>query len=100
LASPSDIWTYVDDDPYTINDAAMAVIAAEPQFVDYCSPMHDNGCGFAFADGHSEMHHWKSGLFIHHEAPPRTTATGTLQVGDWFWWAWHASRSTVTLTVP
>jgi prepilin-type processing-associated H-X9-DG protein len=99
-ASPSDIWTYVDDDPWTINDAAMAVIAAEPQFVDYCSPMHDNGCGFAFADGHSEMHHWKSRLFIHNESPPRTTAIGTLELADWFWWAWHASRSTVTSTVP
>jgi prepilin-type processing-associated H-X9-DG protein len=99
-ASPSEIWTYVDDDPWTINDAAMAVIAAEPQFVDYPSPMHDNGVGLAFADGHSEMHHWKSKLFIHHDSPPRTTAVGTMEIGDWFWWAYHATRSTKTASVP
>jgi len=98
-ASPSDIWTYVDDDPWTINDAAMAVIAAEPQFVDYCSPMHNNGCGFDFADGHSEIHAWKTKLFIHDGVPPRTTAVGA-EKNDWFWWAWHATRSTITATVP
>ena len=98
--SPADIWTYVDDDPWTINDAAMAVIAAEPQFVDYCSHQHNNGCGFAFADGHSEIHAWKSHLFFHSESPPRTTATGVAELADWHWWAWHATRSTITQTVP
>jgi prepilin-type N-terminal cleavage/methylation domain-containing protein/prepilin-type processing-associated H-X9-DG protein len=52
----SEIWVYVDDDPWTINDAGMAVIAAMPDFVDYPSPMHANSCGFSFADGHSEIH--------------------------------------------
>ncbi len=99
-ASPADIWTFVDDDPWTINDAAMAVIAAEPQFVDWCSPMHDNGCGFAFADGHSEIHKWKSNLFIHSGVPARQTAKPGLQYNDWFWWAWHATRSIRTYTVP
>ncbi|HWX20613.1 MAG TPA: prepilin-type N-terminal cleavage/methylation domain-containing protein [Candidatus Binatia bacterium] len=101
-ASPSDIWIFVDDDPWTINDAAMAVIAAEPQFVDYPSPMHNNACGFSFGDGHSEIHRWKSGLFIHSSSPPRTTAQAppSLQYTDWFWWAWHATRSTIDGTVP
>lgn len=98
--SPSDIWVFVDDDPWTINDAAMAVIAAQPQFVDYPSPMHNNACGFSFADGHSEIHGWKSGLFIHAGVPPRTTAAPGLQYNDWFWWAWHATRNSQTLSVP
>ena len=98
--SPSDIWIYVDDDPWTINDAAMAVIAAEPQFVDYCSAMHKNACGFAFADGHSEIHKWKSNLFIHFGVPARTTASPGLEYGDWFWWAWHATRSFQSGSVP
>ena len=100
VASPSDIWTFVDDDPWTINDAAMAVIAAMPQFVDYPSPMHDNAVGLAFADGHSEVHKWKSNLFIHNSSPPRTTATGPAQYRDWYWWAWHATRNTGTGNVP
>jgi len=98
--STSDIWTYVDDDPWTINDAAMAVVAADKEFVDYCSHQHRNACGFAFADGHSEMHGWKSDVFFHTEDPGTTQATSAMAQVDWFWWAWHATRSTITGTVP
>ena len=100
IVGASDIWVFVDDDPWTINDAAMAVIASEPQFVDYCSPMHNNACGFSFADGHAEVHKWKSNLFVHNGVPPRTTASPGSQYNDWFWWASHATRSTITHTVP
>ena len=98
--SPSDIWTYVDDDPWTINDAAMAVIAAHQEWVDYCSHQHQNGCGFDFADGHSEIHAWKSHWDYHTSDPGTTVAKGAAEVGDWFWWAWHATRSVNTQTVP
>src|SRR5258707_629659 len=105
LASASDIWIFVDDDPWTINDAAMAVIAASPDTVDYCSPMHNNACGFAFADGHSEVHKWKSGIWVHPNGGVSRTAfqaaaSSGLGRADWFWWAWHASRSSITKTVP
>jgi prepilin-type N-terminal cleavage/methylation domain-containing protein/prepilin-type processing-associated H-X9-DG protein len=96
----SDIWVFEDDDPWTINDAAVAVIAAMPDFVDYPSPFHDNSTGFAFADGHCEIHKWKSSLFIHNNIPPRTTATPGAQYNDWFWYAWHATRSRQTRSVP
>jgi len=101
---PSDIWVFADDDPWTINDAAMAVIAASPDTVDYVSPMHANSCGFAFADGHAEMHKWKSGIWIHNGPPSRATfdqgAASGLGRNDWFWFASHATRSTVTQSVP
>ena len=60
ICSPSDIWIYADDDPWTINDAAMAVSAGVPAFVDYPSPMHRGACGFSFADGHAEIHKWEN----------------------------------------
>ncbi|MGC9944053.1 MAG: prepilin-type N-terminal cleavage/methylation domain-containing protein [Verrucomicrobiota bacterium] len=98
--SPSDIWSYVDDDPWTINDAAMAVIAAEPEWIDFCGVLHRNATGFAFADGHSEIHAWKSKVLVHTGDPGSTTAKPGLEYGDWVWWAWHATRSSVTGTVP
>jgi prepilin-type N-terminal cleavage/methylation domain-containing protein/prepilin-type processing-associated H-X9-DG protein len=102
--SPSDIWVLADDDPWTINDAAIAVIAAQPDTVDYVSPMHDNGAGFSFADGHSEIHKWKSNIWKHDGPPSRTDfqtgASSGLGRLDWFWFAWHASRSRTTGTVP
>ena len=104
VASPSDIWIFVDDDPWTINDAAMAVIAASPDTVDYCSPMHNNGCGFAFADGHAEVHQWKSAIWVHNGGPSRAAfqagAASGLGYKDWYWWAWHATRNSITRDVP
>jgi prepilin-type processing-associated H-X9-DG protein len=103
-ASASDIWVFADDDPWTINDAAIAVIAQQPDTVDYVSPMHDNGAGFAFADGHSEIHKWKSRIWVHNGPPSRADfvagASSGVGRGDWFWFAWHATRSTITGTVP
>jgi len=104
IVGPSDIWIFADDDPWTINDAAIAVIASAPDTVDYVSPMHNNACGFGFADGHSEMHKWKSNIWVHNGGPSRTAfqaaASSGLGYQDWSWFAWHATRSTRTGTVP
>jgi prepilin-type N-terminal cleavage/methylation domain-containing protein len=103
-ARPSDIWALVDDDPWTINDGTMAVIAASPDSVDYLSVFNDNSTSFAFADGHGETHKWKSSIWMHNGPPSRSTFDAAAAAGlgkqDWFWWASHATRSTVTGTVP
>jgi prepilin-type N-terminal cleavage/methylation domain-containing protein/prepilin-type processing-associated H-X9-DG protein len=100
--SPSEIWVYVDDDPWTINDAAMAVIADRAQLIDFCSAMHNNACGFSFADGHAEVHHWKSNIFVHTTSNPPTPVyfPGTVAYADWYWWAFHASRRAATGSIP
>jgi prepilin-type N-terminal cleavage/methylation domain-containing protein/prepilin-type processing-associated H-X9-DG protein len=103
-APSSDIWVFADDDPWTINDAAIAVIASAPDTVDYVSPFHDNGAGFAFADGHAEIHHWKSKCWIHNGPPSRAdfqaaTASGAGRQ-DWYWWAFHATRNIGNGNVP
>jgi type II secretory pathway pseudopilin PulG len=105
VARPSDIWVLVDDDPWTINDGGMQVIAASPDTVDYPNVFNDNSTAFAFGDGHGETHKWKSSIWVHNGgAPSRAAFVGaTATVAgyqDWFWWASHATRSTVTGTVP
>lgn len=103
LAPASEMWVFADDDPWSINDAALAVIAASPDAVDYISPFHDNATGFAFADGHAEIHKWKTSLWIHNGPPSRSVfdaaaaPTGPssapgLGYNDWYWMAWHATR--------
>jgi prepilin-type N-terminal cleavage/methylation domain-containing protein/prepilin-type processing-associated H-X9-DG protein len=96
--SPSDIWVFADEDPWSINDAGMAVIAATAQVIDYPTSRHNNACGFAFADGHSEIHRWRSDLFKLNGPPTRRSASAGAQYNDWFWWAWHATRNTVSAT--
>ena len=99
-ARPSDIWVLVDDDPWTINDASEAVIAAMPDLLDYPSVMNGNATAFSFGDAHAEIHKWKSNLFIHTGVLGKTTAQPGLQFQDWFWWASHATRNAATGTVP
>src|ERR1051325_1082670 len=96
LVRPSNIWLLVDDDPWTINDSSVAVIAAMPDFIDYPNVFNDNSTAFSFADGHGETHKWRSTIFIHNGVPPRTTAQPGLQYQDAFWWASHATRSRIT----
>ncbi|MDB6065235.1 MAG: hypothetical protein JWR26_1443 [Pedosphaera sp.] len=59
---PSDLWVLLDEHPDSINDAAFAVQMpvnpAQTFFIDMPSKAHNNACGFAFADGHSEIHKW------------------------------------------
>jgi prepilin-type N-terminal cleavage/methylation domain-containing protein len=104
VARPSDIWVLVDDDPWTINDAGMQVIAASPDTVDYPNVFNNNSTAFAFADGHGETHKWKSNVWLHNSVPSRASFQSGAIVGlgyqDWFWWASHATRSTITGSVP
>ena len=56
---PSSLWILLDEDQYSINDAAFAVSMTTPTWwVDWPGTYHNFGCGIAFGDGHSEVHRW------------------------------------------
>ena len=57
--SPSDLFVLLDEDLYSINDAGFAVSIQTPEWIDWPGTYHNNACGFAFADGHSEIRSWK-----------------------------------------
>ncbi len=42
-----------------LNDAAFAMEMVNPDWHDMPGTYHNIGCGFAFADGHSETHRWQ-----------------------------------------
>src|SRR5438309_476377 len=60
---PANVWVIVDENPDSVNDAAFAVDMNDkyPNTVWQDTPAnyHCGSCGFAFADGHSEIHKWK-----------------------------------------
>ncbi len=56
----SQIWVFIDEDASGLNDGAMAFTMNPMEWVDLPGTYHNNGCGFAFADGHSEIHSWKT----------------------------------------
>lgn len=57
---PSMLWVLVDENAAGLNDAAFAFEMLEPAWLDAPGSYHNGGCGFAFADSHSEIHKWLS----------------------------------------
>jgi prepilin-type N-terminal cleavage/methylation domain-containing protein/prepilin-type processing-associated H-X9-DG protein len=60
--SPANLWVFVDEHPDSINDGAFFNAQDNPQWIDLPGNYHNNACGFAFADGHSEIHKWRSSV--------------------------------------
>jgi len=77
---PALIWVLVDENPTGLNDAAFAFGMVTPTWIDVPGSFHNGGCGFAFADAHSETHQWT-----------QTPATGAANVQDWTWMAQRTS---------
>ena len=58
--SPAMAWTFIDEHPDSINDGAMFVDTDTPTYVDFPASYHNRAVGLSFADGHSEIHKWRS----------------------------------------
>lgn len=64
IVNPAKTWVTMDEHPDSINDAALAVVMAEPgattaRILDFPASFHENGATMSFADGRSEVHPWK-----------------------------------------
>ncbi len=58
---PSKVWVFIDEDAYSLNDGGFAVGMNNPEWIDWPGTYHNNGCFFAFLDGHAEIHRWRDG---------------------------------------
>lgn len=85
---PAMLWILVDEDLDNLNDAAFAFGMEHPQWFDCPGTYHNGGCGFAFADGHSESHKWMSPVPKKgHRAP----VANPQDLKDWNWMRDHTS---------
>jgi len=78
---PAMLWVLIDENDIGINDGAFGVTMVSARWVDFPGIYHNFACGFAFADGHSEIHKWKD---------PRTKADAAASYDvpgskDWEW---------------
>jgi prepilin-type N-terminal cleavage/methylation domain-containing protein/prepilin-type processing-associated H-X9-DG protein len=93
--SPSLCWVFVDEDPDSINDGMLYPNATYPldagQFQDIPASYHNHACGFAFVDGHSEIHKW---LNSKNWIMPVTYGSGPFDrpcsPQDYTWYAMHS----------
>jgi prepilin-type N-terminal cleavage/methylation domain-containing protein len=84
--SPSELWVFLDEDAKGLNDAAFAFGMEDEGWLDIPGTYHNIGCGFAFADGHSETHRW--------QYRAEKTSGGPVDEddeADWTWMAAHTS---------
>jgi prepilin-type N-terminal cleavage/methylation domain-containing protein/prepilin-type processing-associated H-X9-DG protein len=62
VLSPAMLWVLVDEHPDSINDCGLGVKIptdmVNTAWVDDPADYHNGACGFAFADGHAEIHKW------------------------------------------
>ena len=66
---PSNLWVVIDENPDSINDAAFAMQMDSRSTIwqDGPATYHGGGCGFTFADGHSEIKKWRDSRTV---SPP------------------------------
>jgi prepilin-type N-terminal cleavage/methylation domain-containing protein/prepilin-type processing-associated H-X9-DG protein len=59
--APSELWIFADENPDTINDGWLHTSMDNPNaWNDTPGSYHNGACPFNFADGHSQMHKWRS----------------------------------------
>jgi prepilin-type N-terminal cleavage/methylation domain-containing protein/prepilin-type processing-associated H-X9-DG protein len=99
---PSDVYVFVDEHMNAINDSHffpfldLKGFAAGKQWLDTVSGRHGNATGFAFADGHAEIHKWIDSNVtreIVEVPPPRikdlNTVVGPPGLRDFMWFTNH-----------
>ena len=62
VPNPANLYVVLDEHPDSINDGYFlndANPASLQQWGDLPASFHNGACGFAFADGHSEIHKWR-----------------------------------------
>ncbi len=92
---PVKTFLLVDEHPDSINDAAFATQSdgadrpSSAQIIDFPASYHNGACGFAFCDGHSEIHKWHGATI---QPVKKTQYNGF--AGDPRDVAWFVERST------
>jgi hypothetical protein len=75
LPGPAMLWVLVDENASGLNDAAFAYGMEDTEWIDAPGSYHNGGCGFDFADGHSEIHKWME----------KPVAGADANATDWGW---------------
>jgi prepilin-type N-terminal cleavage/methylation domain-containing protein/prepilin-type processing-associated H-X9-DG protein len=92
---PSMTFVLLDENQDSINDGYFVVemngypSPANREIVDFPAAYHNSAGGFAFADGHSEIHRWRDPNIVHPPAMQIIQSPGSLDV---FWMQDHSTR--------
>jgi prepilin-type N-terminal cleavage/methylation domain-containing protein/prepilin-type processing-associated H-X9-DG protein len=84
---PANTFTILDENKFSINDGGFATVGPNTTpiyvMVDWPAISHNGACGFAFGDGHSEIHKWKdSRTYLNSSASGTPNQSKNLDI----WW--------------
>jgi prepilin-type processing-associated H-X9-DG protein len=105
IPGPAQTWVYMDEHPDSINDAGAFPPNTPTNIPDAPATYHNGAAGFAFADGHSEIHKWKgrtmTGLRL---KGVRFVAENNFACAagdpDVYWYSYVSPRLTTRTVVP
>jgi prepilin-type N-terminal cleavage/methylation domain-containing protein/prepilin-type processing-associated H-X9-DG protein len=100
INQPAQWFVFLDEKPLSINDEYFEVKMAQVTLAsvvmnDWPSQVHGGGCGFGFADGHSEVHKWKGDSMRSPDTVGSITfARPSADFNDGFWLVSHTTYVT------
>jgi len=66
---PAHLFVFIDENPYSMNDAFFVCQPTNPHWIDAPATYHNGGSGLSFADGHAEIHRWQDGTLPKYAFP-------------------------------
>ena len=97
IPGPSQTWVYMDEHPDSMNDAGAFPPNTASNIPDAPATYHNGAAGFAFADGHSEIHKWKGSAMNALRAVSfnaRNNFATAINDPDLYWYAYVSPRLT------
>jgi prepilin-type N-terminal cleavage/methylation domain-containing protein len=93
---PSQAFVFCEENMCSMNDGYLQVDSNTPQWPDVPGSYHNWGCGFSFADGHSELRRWKTAALKIKVRQGYTRASVAAVPGgkgnsDWAWFTERAA---------
>ena len=94
IPKPTQIFVFLDEHPDSIDDGYFVNRAYSLEWHDLPASYHGGATSFSFADGHSELHHWR---YASTQPPARPGAAGLPvqipkeELGDFYWVTSHMS---------
>jgi prepilin-type N-terminal cleavage/methylation domain-containing protein/prepilin-type processing-associated H-X9-DG protein len=90
---PAKTWLVIDEHPDSINDGYFITNPADSHWDDLPACYHNGACGFSFADGHSEIHKWRSATSRYTSVIYRYPNTMNFDLAGRADYAWYLERT-------
>ena len=93
IPSPSLTFVILDEREDSINDGVFFTSVNDPsEIIDIPASYHNGAAGFAFADGHSEIHKWLSAALRQpvQSSPINNLPVNSANQADAYWLCQHA----------